>query len=461
MCHLVDILGKTAPPHMICFSRDYYVYFRCYNFRMHKLIIRHARQIVKVCDNYEPSLHGTKQKKVAILEDPNEGCSLVVGKDGGILDLGKDSDIQEKYMGCQFERELNASGKCLIPGLIDGHTHPVWVGDRVHEFAMKLAGASYMDIHKAGGGIHFTVNHVHEASEEDLYQSLVQRLDRMVRCGSTFIEAKSGYGLDAENEIKMLRVIERAKREFSSLEISSTYCGAHAIPKGKTMLEATEDVVNVQIPQIKGLIDAGELTVENIDVFCEQGVFDNESSRRILQAGKDAGMAINFHGDELHPMNSGELGASLGARAISHLEEVSDNGIKAMAECDVTAVLLPTTAYILKLKPPPARQMIEQGVAVALGSDFNPNAFCYSMPLVMHMACCILRMSMDEALAGATINAAASIGKSKTHGSLEIGKMADIVVVDAPRWEHLVYQLGGHVDVISHVIKKGTVVHER
>lgn len=426
-----------------------------------KLIVRHARQIVQICAQKEKMILGEKAKHVVVLGDEKNEMALVVNNEGMIEDVGRDEVISAKYAGCTFEKEIDAKGKCVLPGLIDGHTHPVWVGDRVHEFAMKLAGATYMDVHKMGGGIHFTVNHVREASEEELYRSFEKRLKAMSKCGTTTLEAKSGYGLDAESEIKMLRVIEKAKNEFKGIDISSTYCGAHAIPKGKTMQEATRDVIENQIPQIKTLMDQGELHVDNIDVFCEKGVFDTESTRQILEAGTKIGMQINFHGDELNPMNSGELGAALDAKAISHLEEVSDAGIIAMAEKKVVAVLLPTTAYILKLKPPPARKMIDKSVPVALGSDFNPNAHCFSMPVVMHMACCILRMSMNEALIGATINAAASIGKSDTHGSIEIGKHGDLVIVDAPRWEHLIYQFAASNEVIDYVIKDGDVVHTR
>ncbi|KAL9959748.1 hypothetical protein ACROYT_G033103 [Oculina patagonica] len=400
-------------------------------------------------------------KNLAILEGGQDrGVSIVVDNAGKIECIDFDDKVDLQYPKCTFKEEVDASGMCVIPGLIDGHTHPVWVGDRVHEFAMKLAGATYMDIHKAGGGIGFTVEHVRKATEEELYTSLRKWLLRMLRSGTTLVEAKSGYGLDVESEMKMLRVIEKAKKELP-IEISSTFCGAHSVPKGSTPEEATNNVVNDQIPKLQELIKNKEITVDNIDVFCEKGVFGLEETRRILEAGKAAGLALNFHGDELHPMKAAELGAKLGARAISHLEEVSDEGIQAMSAASVTAVLLPTTAYILRLKCPPARAMIKSGVPVALGSDFNPNAFCLSMPLTMHLACVNLRMTMEESLAAATINAAASLGRSHTHGSLEPGKVADMLVIDAPRWEHLVYQLGGHDDVIKFVIKNGKIVHSR
>ncbi|XP_029457437.1 probable imidazolonepropionase isoform X2 [Rhinatrema bivittatum] len=348
---------------------------------------------------------------------------------------------------------------CVLPGLVDAHTHPVWAGDRVHEFAMKLAGATYMEIHEAGGGIHFTVEHTKNATEEELFNSFQQRLLRMLRAGTTLVECKSGYGLALDTELKMLRVIERARRELD-IGVSSTYCGAHSVPKGKTALEAADDIIHNHLPKLQEHMQSGDLHVDNIDVFCEKGVFDLNSTRRILQAGKEIGLQMNFHGDELHPMNSAELGAELRAQAISHLEEISAQGIAAIGSAKCAAVLLPTTAYILRLKQPPAQEMLKAGVIVALGSDFNPNAYCYSMPMVMHLACTNMKISLNEALAAATINAAYALGKSQSHGSLEVGKQGDIIVINSSRWEHLIYQFGGHQELIKYVIVKGKIVYK-
>uniref|UniRef100_A0A9J8AI00 Probable imidazolonepropionase n=1 Tax=Cyprinus carpio carpio TaxID=630221 RepID=A0A9J8AI00_CYPCA len=437
---------------------------------------------------------------------------VCVRSDGLIKAVGPADIIESQFKGAKFDNVLDASGMCVIPGLVDAHTHPVWAGDRVHEFAMKvllsfysicfnycilyymnislslcvrevsiltskhlntnnealslcsvvcvqLAGATYMEVHEAGGGIHFTVSHTRSATEQQLLDGLQSRLERMMRAGTTLVECKSGYGLELDTELKMLRVINSARNSLP-IGISATYCGAHAVPKGKTMEEATQDIMAVQLPKIKMQIASGELQVDNIDVFCEKGVFDLNSTHCILKAGKDMGLNINFHGDELHPMNSAHLGAELGALAISHLEEVTDDGIAAMARAKTSAVLLPTTAYILRLSPPRARDMLDAGVIVALGSDFNPNAYCCSMPMVMHLACVLMKMSMPEALAASTINAAYALNRSHTHGSLEIGKQGDLVIINAPRWEHLVYQFGGHQELIRYVIIKGEVVYE-
>ncbi|XP_064474919.1 probable imidazolonepropionase [Ornithodoros turicata] len=427
----------------------------------YRLLVRHAHQVVQVVRNGEKCLKGEAMKKVAVmLAEDGVGLSLVVDKHGKLAAVGKDNVIEASFKHAAFDKVIDASGCCILPGLVDSHTHPVWAGDRVHEFAMKLAGATYLEIHAAGGGIHFTVDKTRAASDRELLESLLKRFDNMLRSGTTLVEAKSGYGLDTETELRLLKTLEAAKGR-TALEISSTYCGAHAVPKGKTMEEATQNIICEQIPEIHRLMAEGVLDVENIDVFCEKGVFDVESSRKILQAGKDISLRINFHGEELSNIGGAEMGAELGATAISHLECVSKKGIQAMGQSNTTAVILPTTAFILRLESPPVRDMIEGNVPVALGSDFNPNAYCFSMPMVMHMACVICHMSLPEALVASTINGAAALGRAETHGSLEVGKMADLLLVEAPSWEHLIYQFGSHDRIIKYVVKSGTVVHQR
>ncbi|XP_013881303.1 putative imidazolonepropionase [Austrofundulus limnaeus] len=420
-----------------------------------RLLVKNAKQVVLICNNGEKYLTRHGMNGLCVIENG----SIVIGSDGLIKAVGPAETIRAQYSDASFERVIDAADMCVLPGLVDAHTHPVWAGDRVHEFAMKLAGASYMDVHRAGGGIHFTVEHTRAAAASDLLASLRSRLVRMQRAGTTLVECKSGYGLELHTEVKMLEVLEEARRSLP-INISSTYCGAHAVPRGKTVTEATEDVLRVQLPHLKELMSAGKLRVDNIDVFCEQGVFDLDSTRSILQAGKDMGLNINFHGDELHPMKSAEMGAELGALAISHLEEITDAGIVAMAKAKTAAVLLPTTAYILRLPQPRTRDLLDSGVIVALGSDFNPNAYCCSMPIVMHLACVNMRMTMSEALAAATINAAFALGRSHTHGSLEVNKHGDLLLLSATRWEHLIYQLGGHQELIRYVVIKGNVVYD-
>uniref|UniRef100_A0A3B4BI32 Probable imidazolonepropionase n=1 Tax=Periophthalmus magnuspinnatus TaxID=409849 RepID=A0A3B4BI32_9GOBI len=416
----------------------------------YKLLVKNAKQLILICNSGEKYLTSDGMQDLKIIENG----SIIVG-DGRIEAVGSADTIKVNYSEASFDKVIDATGMCVLP-LVDAHTHPVWAGDRVHEFAMKLAGATYMDVHRAGGGIHFTVEHTRAADASKLVASLSNRLKRMLQTGTTLVECKSGYGLDLQTELKMLEVIETARHTLP-INISSTYCGAHAVP-GKTVAEATEDILQVQLPKLKECMETGAIQVDNIDVFCEKGVFDLSSTKAILQAGKDMGLNINFHGDELHPMNSAQLGAQLGALAISHLEEVTDEGIDAMAKAKTAAILLPTTAYIL-LPQPRARDMLKAGVIVALGSDFNPNAYCCSMPIVMHLACVNMRMSMSEALAAATINAAYALGCSSTHGSLEVNKDGDLLILSTI-WEHLIYQLGGHQELIRYVVIKGNIIYD-
>jgi len=236
----------------------------------------------------------------------------------------------------------------------------------------------------------------------------------------------------------------------------ASFLGAHSVPKGKIAEEQTADIINNQIPKLGQLIASGEISPKLIDVFCEKNVFSVEQTRSILDAGKKIGLESNFHGDELSQIHAGELCGELRVLAMSHCEETTDDGIKAMALRPTAAVLLPTTAYLLHLKYPPARKFIEHHVPVALGSDFNPNAHCMSLPLVMNMACVNMGMKLEEALVAATINSAYSLGISDDYGSLEVGKIGDCVILNAPAWEHVIYQM---VDPpITRVIIKGVVV---
>ncbi|KAK2728081.1 probable imidazolonepropionase [Artemia franciscana] len=428
-----------------------------------KLLVTNAKQVVRVTANGEKMLRGLEQTQssLAILTERNgEGISILIDEDGKIAAIDYDSKIQNLIGNIKIKNVIDATGMCIIPGLVDGHTHPVWAGDRVHEFVMKMSGATYMEVHAAGGGIHFTVDKTRDASEEELFLLLSERLRKMMRNGTVLVEAKSGYGLDLETEIKMLKVIEKAKNCLP-LSISSTFCGAHAVPKGKTASEATKDIIENQLPEVIRLRNSKAISVDSIDVFCEKGVFEIEESRAILNAGRKTGLRLNFHADELAPIGGAEMGASLGAEAMSHLEEISPAGIELMQKANSFAVLLPTTVIALRLKSPPVRSMINAGVAIALGTDFNPNAHCLSMPMVMYLACSVFGMSPTEALIGATINSAAALGYERTHGSLEIGKNGDFVIIDATRWENIIYQLGGERDVIKSVIIKGDVIYTK
>uniref|UniRef100_K3WGI1 Probable imidazolonepropionase n=1 Tax=Globisporangium ultimum (strain ATCC 200006 / CBS 805.95 / DAOM BR144) TaxID=431595 RepID=K3WGI1_GLOUD len=418
-----------------------------------RLRISNARQIVQVCANHEKFKAGKAQDELAVIAHG----ALVVDHVGKIAAVGTDEHVaqwlQTQPQPVHFDEEIDGSEFCILPGFVDGHTHPVWSGNRVGEFAMKLAGATYMEVHESGGGINCSVRATRNSSEEELTQLLTARLDRMLRSGTTLIEAKSGYGLETATELKMLRVLHNAKHP---VEIVSNYLGGHSVPEGMTAAAATDDIVNNQIPAVVQAIKDGTISPEFIDVFCEKGVFEHDDTRRILEAGAKAGLKINFHGDEMCAMQSGTLASDLHARAVSHCEMLTAKDLEAMASHTpdpVFAVLLPTTKYILKLPSPPARDMLTAGVPIALGSDFNPNAHCMSMAMTMNMACVLFGMTMKEALVGATINAAASIDRSATHGSIEVGKQADLVILHATQWEQVIYEM---VDPpIEFVVKKG------
>ena len=348
-----------------------------------------------------------------------------------------------KDQGVRFDREIECAGRAVLPGLVDCHTHAVHAGDRSQELAAKLAGESYESITAKGGGIHFTVGATRKASEQELAASLRRRLDAMLVNGTTCAEVKSGYGLDLETELKMLRAIQTVARTHP-VRVVSTFLGAHAVPRGTTSEEATRAVVEEMIPAVAKANEDGETDVTLIDVFCERGFFDEEQSLQIMEAGREAGLLPAFHGDELNDMNSGVLAARCGAASVSHLEKLNPKGIKAMAEHNVVGVLLPTTAFLLRLTPPPARDMIDAGVAVAIGTDFNPNAPTCSMPATMNLASVTMRLTMEESLVGATINSAAAIGVADTVGSIEVGKKGDFLLLSTPVWEHVVYLgLGG------------------
>ena len=380
---------------------------------------------------------------------------MIISSNGLIHDIGPSSDLTPKYSHCTFTETIDCSGKSIIPGLVDAHTHAVFSGDRIHEFIMKLEGKTYLDIHKAGGGIYFTVNHTRESSEQELLGLLLERLERMGKLGTTTVEVKSGYGLTKESEAKMLKVIKMAKK-ITKLDLVANYCGAHSVPKGMNQDEATEEIIKNHIPYLKELMEKGEIDPEFIDIFAEVGVFEFENTKKILAAGKTIGLKGNFHGDEIGFVDSGKLGFEAGARAISHLENLNDEGIQLMAKGNIAGVLLPTTQHLLKLNLPPVRKMIKEGVIVALGSDFNPNAYCYSMGLTMNLACVNYKMTPNESLVASTLNSAASIDRSGNVGSLEKGKFADFVIINEKRWEHIIYQFGDLP--IWRVYKKGVMI---
>jgi len=421
-------------------------------------LIKNAAQVVCVRNDGSEIACGPKEQgRVDVVTGP---ASLAVGNDGRIAAVGTDADVLKTLSVGEdaFEKVVDAKGGCVLPGLVDAHTHPVWSGDRVGEFALKLAGATYMEVHKMGGGIGYTVRMTRASPEDELETLLRERMDRMLAAGTTLAEAKSGYGLDTPSELKLLRVLQKLSKSGHPLELVHNLLGAHSVPEGTDAETQTKLIINEMIPAVAAAKERGEINPEFVDVFHEDGIFDKDQTRLILLAGRKMGLDVNFHGDELNHVGSAELAGEpeVNARAVSHLERISDEGIQAMLKRPTVGVLLPTTAYLMRLTPPPARKMIEAGVPIALGSDYNPNAHCLSMPATMNYACVLCHMTMQEALVAATLNAAASINHAKDYGTLERGKFGDCIILNAPRWEHLIYQIAD--PPITHVFKKGDLV---
>src|SRR2546423_1017397 len=338
--------------------------------------------------------------------------------------------------------ELDGHGLSAIPGLVDCHTHACFAGDRVAEFALRASGASYEELHKAGGGILSTVAATRAAGPAGLRDQVLKHRDWMLRAGTTTFEAKSGYGLDRETELASLRAIAAA-------EGIPTWLGAHAVPPEFGDADAYLDFALAEV-----LPEAARLA-EAADVFVERGAFDVAQARRYLEACRDAGLALRLHGDQFTELGAVPLAIELGARSIDHLEATGPDGVAALAASDVVSVLLPASALFLGRPMPPARGLLDVGAAVALATDFNPgSAFCESLPLICSLAATQLKLSPSEALSAATVNAAHVLGRASHLGRLAPGYRADVVLLDAPDWRYLAYHLGG--DVIAGVVVAGT-----
>jgi imidazolonepropionase len=350
-------------------------------------------------------------------------------------------------------REIDLSGATVIPGFVDPHTHACFGATRESEFNMRLEGKEYLDILKAGGGILSSVRSVESLSEDDLFIISSIRINQMLINGTTTLEIKSGYGLNAELELKMLRVIDRIGREMP-LDVVPTFMGAHAVPpeyKGNSD-EYVSIVINDMLKAVKS-----QNIAAFFDVFCEEGVFSVEQSRRMLSAATAAGYKLKIHADEVHSIGGASLAAEVGAHSAEHLLAASDEGIADMARAGTIAVLLPATALSLRKPFARARKMIDMGVTVALATDCNPGScFCQSMPFVFMLGVLGMNMTADEALKACTLNAARAICMERDVGSLEVGKKADFVVLDCDSPAGIAYRLGS--PVIASVYKMGEPV---
>jgi imidazolonepropionase len=415
------------------------------------LLIRHAKQLVTMKGSSNAPLTKEAMNQLHIIEDG----SVWIEK-GRIQMVGQDEEVVKHYKDRMSEAEIiDATGKLVTPGLVDPHTHIVFAGSREQEFEKRLQGATYMEIMQAGGGIHSTTSATQNADEEQLFNESIKRMDRFLHHGVTTVEAKSGYGLTLEHELKQLRVARRL-HEQHPVDLVSTFMGAHAIPA--TYKKNPDEFVRIVVEEMIPAVAQSGLAEFN-DVFCEKGVFTPEQSERILEAGKKHGLIPKIHADEIEPYEGAELAAKVGAISADHLLRASDKGIQQMAEKGVVAVLLPGTAFFLMAQSANGRKMIDAGVPVAISTDRNPGSSpTESLPFMMNLGCLHMKMTPAEVLVSTTINAAHAINRGKEIGSIEVGKQADLVLWDAPNYVYLQYNFG--VNLVQTVIKRGAVVVE-
>lgn len=411
---------------------------------MSNLIIKNATISTPLGDK------ALKGERMSHLHTINNGAIVV--ENGIIKYVGSDKDVPTKYRQQNFEI-IDACGNAVLPGFVDSHTHLIFGGFRPDEFEWRMKGDSYMSIMERGGGIQSTVNATRIESAEQLADKAQWFIDRMIKDGVTTVEAKSGYGLNLETELKMLEAIEILKnRPDQKLRIISTFLGAHAVPKeykGRTA-EYVDLIINEMLPAVKG-------KAQFCDIFTEKNVFEIEDSRRLLLAAKKMGFDLKLHADEIVTLGGAELAAELGAVSADHLLHVSDKGIQDMAKAGTVATLLPLTAFSLKEPYAPARKFIDSGAAVALATDLNPGScFSGSIPLTIALACIYMNMSIEEVVTALTLNGAAACGLANKTGSLQPGKDADIIILHFPNFRMLPYYVG--MNCVKTVISRGKVV---
>jgi imidazolonepropionase len=403
-----------------------------------RLLVRDLAQLVTPTGSSAP-LRGRALGDVEVIE----GAYLLC-ESGRIAAVGSMRDLAQ--LEGEFE-ELDGRGLCAVPGFVDCHTHACFGGDRVEEFALRAGGASYEELHAAGGGILATVQATRSAGEEGLRAAVRRHRQWMLHAGTTTFEAKSGYGLDRDTELASLHAIAAEGG-------IPTWLGAHAVPPEFADADEYLDFALAEV------LPGAAQFAEAADVFLEDGAFSAGQARRYLTACRDAGLTLRLHGDQFTEQGAVPLAVELHARSVDHLEATGDQGIQALAGSDVTGVLLPVSALFLARPMPPARALVDAGAAVALATDFNPgSAFCESVPLVCSLACTQLGLSPSEALAACTVNAAHVLGRANRIGRLAPGYEADAVLLAAPDWRYLAYHLGG--ELVSAVVRGGRLAWRR
>lgn len=415
------------------------------------LLITGASQLVTLAGPPGPR-RGKAMRDLGVIEG---GALAALGEK--IVAVGAAGDVAGNVSMVPGGRVVDVDGRVVMPGFVDAHTHPVYAGSREHELSLKLAGKSYLEILKAGGGILSTVRATRSASGDELLRQTTRRLDLLLEHGVTTAEAKSGYGLSLDHEIRSLKVLRDLNRTHP-VDLVPTFMGAHAVPPEFSGRPGR--YVNLVVEEMLPAVASAGLA-EYCDVFCEEGVFDTAQSEWILRSGMSLGLRPRLHADELADTGGAALAARLGAVTADHLLFASDEGLAAMSKAGVMAVLLPCTSFNLAAgRYARAGKMLEAGLAVAISTDCNPGSSpTQSMQLAITLACLYLRMTPEEAITAATINGACAVGRDHLVGSLEPGKLADVLIIDAPNYLHLPYHFG--VNLVHSVYKKGCLVHSR
>lgn len=409
-------------------------------------MIKNAQELLRVSGTAKRC--GKDMRELNLIKD---GALII--KDGMIMEVGTTEEVLKNHKEEDFT-VIDAKGKVVMPGFVDSHTHFIFGGYREEEYNMRLQGVSYTDIMKAGGGINATVKATRAATFDELYDAGRKRLDGMLSYGVTMVEGKSGYGLDMDTEIKQLRVMKQLNQDHD-MDIVSTYMGAHDIPSEyKTDPEAFIDLI------IHKGLDGAKGLAKFCDIFTEKGVFEIEESRRILEAAKEKGFKLKVHADEIVRIGGAELAAQMNAVSAEHLLQASDQGIRDLINAGTVLTLLPSTAFSLQADYARARFMIDEGAAVALGSDLNPGS-CYtnSIPLMIALSTIYMKMTIEEVITALTLNGAAAIDEASRVGSLDPGKLGDVIIIDAPSYKHLSYNIA--VNLVEKVIKKGKLVYDK
>jgi imidazolonepropionase len=395
-------------------------------------------------------VHGAAELVAGRDESYADGAVAI--EDGRVVAVGPTEAVTREYPPENAVEHVDADGRAVLPGFVDAHTHGLFAGDRSDEFAAKLRGKTYQEILSEGGGILRTVRAVRESSDERLLGNLFGHLDTMLAHGTTTVEVKSGYGLDTETELRMLEIIDAADARHP-VDVVPTFMGAHAVPEGRDAEDYTTEVVDEQLPAVA---EQGIATF--CDVFCEEGVFSVEQSRRVLEAGIEHGLTPKIHAEELTHLGGAQLGAEVGAASADHLLHATDEDAAALAAAGVTPVLLPGTAFSLGADYADPEQFAAAGAPVAIATDFNPNCYSPSMGMTLALACVGMGMAPRDAVDVATRGGALALDREDGTGTLAEGAPGDLVVLDAPSHVHVPYSFG--VNRTATVLKDGAVVHD-